>query len=179
MFNKFAKFLLVATSLSPILGAVAVTQYAMDKGLWSWLPFIIVAVLLIFICWGLLQHAKKTGQTHQFKICEFESNDQETVAFLIAYLLPFISSDNMAFNGQWLTFAYVIIIIFMVISHAGAVHFNPVMGIFFNYHFYSVKNTNGVRQLLISKKELHTPNTEVKAVKLAHNIYLEVGDKDA
>lgn len=31
MLNLFAKFLLVATSLSPILGAVAVNQYSLGK----------------------------------------------------------------------------------------------------------------------------------------------------
>ena len=33
MMNTFAKFLLVATSLSPVLGAVAVNQFARDE---SW-----------------------------------------------------------------------------------------------------------------------------------------------
>ncbi len=31
MLNRFAKFLLVATSLSPVLGAVAVNQFALGR----------------------------------------------------------------------------------------------------------------------------------------------------
>ncbi len=81
-------------------------------------------------------------------------------------------------KGQWLTGAYIFAVIFRVIAHAGAFHFNPVMGLL-GYHFYGIKNGDGVSLLLISKAELHKPGIEVKTVKLAHNIYLHSGDADA
>uniref|UniRef100_E6QTA1 Uncharacterized protein n=1 Tax=mine drainage metagenome TaxID=410659 RepID=E6QTA1_9ZZZZ len=84
----------------------------------------------------------------------------------------------MAFDGQWVTSIYVFTIIIMVIMHAGAYHFNPVMGLL-GYHFYSVKNNEEVSVLLISKIELSRPDKDVKTVKLAHNIYLYIGEVDA
>jgi len=178
MLNTFAKFLLVSTSLSPVLGAVAVNQFARDEPWAGWAPWLAVALLLIFLCWALLLYASKNAQKHLFTIKEFERNDQEVLAFLLAYLLPFVSSENMAFTGEWLTGAYILGVIFLVIAHAGAFHFNPVMGLL-GYHFYAVKNNDGVSLLLISKAELHRPGEDVQTVRLAHHIYLHTGGTDA
>ncbi len=177
MLNLFAKFLLVSTSLAPVLGAVAVNQIAQQKPLLSWGSWLAVALLLVFLCWAMLYYAANNAQKHIFRIEEFEQNDKEVLAFLLAYLLPFVSKENMAFTGEWLTGAYVLGIIFLVIAHAGAFHFNPVMGLF-GYHFYGVKNDDGVSQLLISKNELRRPGMELRTVRLAHGIYLDTGEKD-
>lgn len=178
MLNQFAKLLLVATSLSPVLGAVAVNQFALGKPWTDWLPWLAVGLLLVFICWALLRHLAATAQSQLLTLAQFENNDKEVLAFLLTYLLPFVSAKDMAFQGQWLTGAYLFAVIFMVIAHAGAFHFNPVMGLL-GYHFYGIKNGDGVSLLLISKAELHKPGIEVKTVKLAHNIYLHSGDADA
>ena len=178
MLNTFAKFLLVSTSLSPLLGAVAVNQFARGEPPIQWGSWLAVALLLILLCWLVLQYAAKNGQQHLFRIKEFERNDKEVLAFLIAYLLPFLSSEKMGFAGDWLTGAYVLLIIFLVIAHAGALHFNPVMGLL-GYHFYAVKNGSGVSHLLISKSELQRPGQEVPTVRLSHHIYLHTGGANA
>lgn len=178
MLNTLAKFLLVSTSLSPILGAVAVNQFSKGAEWTSWGAWLAVALLLILVCWGMLRYAARNIQKQQYKIQAFERGDQEVLAFLLAYLLPFVSSENMAFTGEWLTGAYILGIIFLVIAHAGAFHFNPVMGLL-GYHFYAVRNQDGVSHLLISKAELRRPGSEVATVRLAHNIYLHVGAGNA
>ena len=81
----------------------------------------------------------------------------------------------MGFNGGWLTGAYILLIIFVVIAHAGAFHFNPLMGLL-GYHFYGIKDDEGASYLLISKDELTKPNSEARVVKLATTIYLQVKD---
>jgi putative Mn2+ efflux pump MntP len=178
MLSSFARFLLVATSLSPVLGAVAVNQVARHESVARWGGWLAAALLLVLLCWALLQYAAKNAQKHQFHIKEFERNDKEVLAFLLAYLLPFVSSDNMAFTGEWLTGAYIIAIITLVIAHADAFQFNPVMGLL-GYHFYSVKNGDGVSHLLISKEELRRPNKDIHTVRLAHGIYLHAGGTNA
>lgn len=178
MLNTFAKFLLVSTSLSPVLGAVAVNQFAHNQPLTSWGPWLAVALLLVFLCWALLHYAANNAQKNSFLIKEFERNDKEVLAFLLAYLLPFVSKENMAFTGEWMTGAYILAIIFLVIAHAGAFHFNPVMGLL-GYHFYAVKDKDGVSSLLISKQELRRPGKEIQTVRLANNIYLHKGDANA
>lgn len=178
MLNVFAKFLLMATSLAPVLGAVAVNLIAQGKPWPSWVSWLSAALLLVVLCWALLRYAAKAGQQHVFHIKEFERNDKEVLAFLLAYLLPFVSSKGTAFTGEWLTDAYIFGVIFLVFAHAGAFHFNPVMGLL-RFHFYSVKNGDGVSQLLISRAELRRPGKDVQTVRLAHGIYLHTGGSDA
>lgn len=178
MLNTFARFLLVSTSLSPLLGAVAVNQIARAEPATRWGAWLTVAILLVFLCWALLRYAAKNAQQHQFHIKEFERNDKEVLAFLVTYLLPFLSTEKMGFTGDWLTGTYVLAIIFLVIAHAGAFQFNPVMGLL-GYHFYTVKNGEGVSHLLISKDELRRPGRDVGTVRLAHGIYLHTGGADA
>lgn len=171
MLNKFAKFLLVSTSLSPLLGAVAVNQFANGEPATRYGAWLAVALLLVVLCWALLGYASNNAQTHAYQIKEFERDDKEVLTFLVTYLLPFLSTDKMGFSGDWLTGAYVLLVIFLVIAHADAFHFNPVMGLL-GYHFYEVKNAEGVSHLLISRAELRRPGREVQTVRLAHNIYL-------
>lgn len=178
MLSNFAKFLLVATSLSPLLGAVAVSQFARGEPALSWASWLVAAALLVFLCWAVLRYAATNAQHEVYHIREFQRDDKEVIAFLIAYLLPFLSSEKMGFTGNWLTGAYVLLIIFLVIVHAGAFHFNPVMGLL-GYYFYAVKNSEGVSHLLISKEELRRTGTEVPVVRLAHGIYLQRARSDA
>lgn len=178
MLNSFAKFLLVSTSLAPVLGAVAVNQFARHEHGTRWAGWLGAALLLAFLCWAMLRYAAKNAQRHLFHIKEFERNDREVLAFLLAYPLPFVSKENMAFTGDWLTGAYILGIIFIVIAHAGVFHFNPVMGLL-GYHFYAVKNGDGVSHLLISKDELRRADKDVQTVRLAHGIYLHTGGANA
>ena len=72
--------------------------------------------------------------------------------------------------GYGSALAWILAIIILAIVHAGAFHFNPVMGLL--YHFYSVKDDNGVSNLLISRKPLSKVGVDVETVRVAHNIYL-------
>ena len=178
MLNTFAKFLLVSSSLSPLLGAVAVNQFSRGEPVTRYGAWLAAAVLLVALCWALFRHASKNIQTDSYWIKEFVREDKEMLAFLVTYLLPFLSTEKMGFAGDWLTGAYILLIIFLVISHAGAFHFNPVMGLL-GYHFYSVKNKDGVSHLLISRPELRRPGQELQTVRLASSIYLNTGAANA
>lgn len=177
MLNWFAKLLLVLTSLSPILGAVAVNQYTRGKPLSAWLPWLVMALLLVFICWGLLRYTARAAQKHTLKIAQFEDKDKEMLAFLLAYLLPFAAAKDMLADVHWLTGAYVFAIILLVFMHARAFHFNPMMGLL-GYHFYSIKDGEGISMLLISRCELRRAGGEVETVRLANDIYLQIGAKN-
>ncbi len=178
MLSSVAKFLLISTSLSPILGAVAVDQFANNQPWMHWLVLLLIAIILIFLCWMMLQYAARNIQRNLFTVREFERKDTETLAFMLAYLIPLISTDNIVFADKWLLGAYTFVIISLVITHAGAFHFNPVMGLL-GYHFYSVKNQDGLSHLLISKKALRRSGNEIQVVQLAHSINLHVGETDA
>lgn len=178
MLNRFANLLLVSTSLSPILGAVAVNQYSLGKPPSASLPWLVVALLLVVICWGVLQYAAGAAQKHTLTITQIEDKDEQVLAFLLAYLLPFAASRDMLADVHWLTGAYVFAIILLVFTHARALHFNPMMGLL-GYQFYNLRDGDGVPVLLISRSELCLAPHELRSVRLAHDIYLQIGDADA
>lgn len=178
MLNTVAKFLLISTSLSPLLGAVAVNQIARGQSVVHWAPWVAIALLLVFACWGLLAYARHRISTNHYHVAIVERNDKEVLAFLIAYLLPFVSSEKTGFAGEWLTGGYVLLVILITAVHAGAFHFNPVMGLF-GYHFYAIRNTNGESHLLICRGRPPKTDEDVQVVRLAHGIYLGTGDKYA
>lgn len=171
-----AKFLLVSTSLSPVLGAVAINQFESGVPWTRWIWWLVAGVLLIVLCWALLSGARRRLETHRVYIEAFERKDQEMLAFLFIYLLPFVRSQSATFASNWITSGYILAIIVLAITYAGAFHFNPVMRLVFGYRFYSVRNRNGVSNLLISKKDLWQPRVEISAVAIARNVYLYVGD---
>lgn len=178
MLNKVAKFLLVSSSLSPVLGAIAVNQYSQGASSYVWIGWTAAALLLLFLCWAMLLYAATQVQNDLLSVREFERNDKEVLAFLLAYLLPFVSAKSMAFTGDLLTGGYILVIIFLVFGHAGAFQFNPVMGLL-GYHFYAVKDRSGISKLLISKVELTKVGEDLKTVRLAHGVYLHIGGSDA
>lgn len=179
MLNIFAKCLLVSTSLSPVLGAVAVNQLERGKPWTTWIWWLVGALLLVLMCDALLRYAKKHAQKHLFYIGEFERKDQEMLTYLFIYLLPFIRSENSTFANEWLTSVYILAIIILAIAYADAFHFNPVMRLLFSYRFYAVRDRDGVSHLLISKTDFQRPDKEVQTVGLAWNVYLHIGEPDA
>ena len=178
MLNWFAKLLLVSTSLSPILGAVAVNQYSLGKPRSVWLPWVGMTLLLVFTCWGLLHYAAQAAQKRILPITGVEDKDKEVLAFLLAYLLPFAAAKDILADVHWLTGAYVFAMILLVFTQARAFHFNPMMGLL-GYRFYSVKDGDGVPVLLISRSELRRTGSEVHTVRLAQDIYLQIRGLDA
>lgn len=177
MLNFIAKCLLVLTSLSPVLGVVAINQFAHDKPWTSWSKWLVGAFLLMTLCWALLRYAKKNAQKHLFCIEEFDRRDQEMLIFLFAYLLPFVRSETVAFASEWLTSIFILGIIILVIVRIGAFHFNPVMRLL-GYRFYAVKNREGISNLLISKTDLRKSGQEVRTVRLASDVYLDIEGTD-
>ena len=172
--SLFAKFLLAYTAMSPLLVAVAVEQLASNRPWTSWVWWLAAAALLVVLCHCLLRYARTNHEVADVEIATFERTDQELLAFLLAYLLPFVSSDNLLFTDQWPAGAYILAIVGAAIVHADALHFNPVMG-FLRYHFYSITDAQGRALVLISKRHLARPTTVV-AIELAPRVHLHRED---
>ncbi len=179
MLNIFAKCLLVSTSLSPVLIAVAINQFERGEPCTSWIWWLVAAFVLVLLCWALLRYAGRKVQECLLFIKEFERKDQEVLTFLFIYLLPFLRSEQSIFATGWLTSGYILAIIILAIAYAGAFHFNPVMRILFRYRFYAIKNDHGISNLLISKTDLQQSGQKIKTVRLARNVHLHTGNTHA
>lgn len=172
MLNRFAKLLLVSTSLAPVLGAVAVNKFARGEPWTAWIGWLGTGVGCAAICVLMLTMVARQGERQPLQLAEVESADKEMLAFLLTYLLPFIASDKLGFSGEWMTGAYILLIVFLAVGHGNAYHFNPVMGLF-GYHFYSVKASGGMPFLLITKRTLRRPDEQVTVVQITESIFLE------
>ena len=161
--------------MAPVLTAVAIQQFENDQPWTDWILWLGIAIALVILCRLLLYYAEHNAQESTIYISELERKDQELLTFLFIYLLPFIRSTNFSFDDEWLTSAYVLAVIIIAITHTGAFHFNPVMHLVFGYRFYSVRNREGVSNLLISKSVIRRHPVEVQTVRLDWNIYLQKG----
>ena len=179
MLNFAVKSLLVSTSLSPVLGTVAVNQFERGKPWTVWIWWLALAIFLAFLCRVVLKVAEKKAQRHVLYVENFERKDQEVLTFLFIYLLPFIQSGDSTLASEWLTSLYVSLIVVIAIAQSGAFHFNPTMRLLFGYRFYAVKTRHAVSNLLISKKNLRRPGKELQTVGLAQDVYLHTGGSHA
>lgn len=172
MLSKFAKFLLIGTAMAPILGGIAINSYHENH---SWNPSVIwagVALLLVLICHGVIKQASTRGQTRDLKIESIERADKEALVFLVTYSIPFLAKDNMGFSGDWGTGIYILMILFGVIAHAGAYHFNPILGLL-GYHFYSITNHGDSNQLVITKSKLKSSHQTLTVVEIADGVFIQ------
>jgi len=177
MFSGFARLILISTALSPILGTVAVLQFAKGAPWTSWAPWLIPPLLLILICSVLLEYAKRKFERHEIEVKSCKRNDTEILVFLLTYLLPFITTDDRIFGNEWPVGAYVLGLVLLCLLHAGAHHFNPVIWLVLRYKFYEIQDKDGVTSLLIWRGEFTNLTDRTSVVKLTEHIYLQESGK--
>lgn len=166
--NIFAKSLLLATALSPVLLVLAVSE--LEETGKPLVPFSL-ALLAVIACWtchAMLTKVRAT-QAHRINVTKVERRDQEVLTFLFIYLLPFIRGSSLALDHPW-TLLSVGAVVFSALIAANAFHFNPTMWLF-RYRFYSVEDRNRNSVTLISKQQLR-PGNVVRAHQLASRVYL-------
>ena len=130
--NVFAKFILVLTSLTPLMGAMVVIGFERGDRWIYWMPWLGAGILLVVACWRMLRYMAFKGQIQELHIQEFERRDTEMLAYLVIYLLPFVQSAHPTFATNRPTNFYILAIIILAIWHAGAFHFKPCNGLAFS-----------------------------------------------
>lgn len=163
MINKFTKTLLVLTSLAPILITYwFVSQVEEYNASISFLEnlmcnytvglgLLLTTLVLIALCYFLLTKTKRELEVIPVSISEIKTADNESLAFILVYLLPLASQVTDKINIAVLIFIGVLF--FFTVSTSNAYHFNPLLS-FLGYHFYEVKLENGVTYILISKNNI-------------------------
>ena len=172
MINRSTKILLVLTSLAPILVTYwfvsQVNSYNAGLSLWqnckqNWtneIFLLLTTVFLTCLCAFLIYRARKDLESIPINIAEIKTADNESLAFILVYLLPLASQVTDKLNIPVLIFIGVLF--FFTVSTTNAYHFNPLLS-FLGYHFYEVKLDSGVTYILISKNNI-TNCKKIKAV---------------
>ena len=176
MLSRFAKLLLVASSLAPVLAAFAVKELANGKQLadtWSWFA---VAALLPVVCFLVMLYAKQNLERQTLQVVKIKSTDKEVLAYLLAYLLPLLAEEAMDFRNNLVATLFVFGIIFLAVYHSSAFHFNPLLALV-GFHFYEVVCDDDMTYLLITNRTIRKQKSESTVVQMADYIFLEIEHK--
>lgn len=171
MLNKFSRTLLACTATAPILLTYSFMIWFKKKSVIETISPLLIAIFLVIICMCLLKFAAKRLQITHVKIVAFSPEDGESLAFIIAYLLPLVTTSLEDINYS----VFVLFFIFMVgmVLITNTCNTNPLLS-FAGYHFYQVTTIAQITYLLITKKVLINVNQVTQVVKLTEYIALEV-----
>jgi hypothetical protein len=169
--NKFGKFLLVVTSLAPILLAYAVN--AASKGdTQAAYYFLVCGIGFSVVCLLILWFCKTQISVESLVVTKVKSVDKQAIAFLIIYLMPLFADNAVDFRAHPWTATYVVLIIGVVVYHSNAFAFNPILALL-QYHFYEVENDVGMTYLLVTRKLLRQQSNTIKVVEIADYVFMD------
>src|SRR5690349_308142 len=174
MLNKFAKLLLVATSLAPIL----LTRAFVDAlhGRWPEAAASVGAAAgLTALCLLLLSAARKDAQLldlHSPKT--IQCADTQIIGFVLTYLLPLAKPDSTPDDVRVLGF--VLLLLGLAFWNSNAYHFNPLLGLL-GYHFYEVTFDSDIKFVLITKRTLYEARKLSGFVQLTDYVVFEAKEQ--
>ena len=174
MLNKFAKIMLVATSLAPVLGAFGMISYTSNHSIWMAARWFFCAILLLLLCWLLFRFAETKGEKETLTFRAFKNVDREVLTFLLIYLLPLIAKDSLP-EFHTPVGIYVFLVIAWAVYHSNAFFFNPLLGLL-GYHFYTVETHDGVPHVLLTKDTIRVPSSTLEVIQLFDHTYLAVNN---
>lgn len=137
--------------------------------------FTIIILLLILpsITLILIFKLKKKTSTHA-QINKVMNSNEEVLNYVLAYIIPFISTELLKINNL-ITFLIFFFIIGSIYVKNSLIHINPTL-YFAGYNIYLINDN----QTLISKKSYEELRellyTEIKVSILGHNIYLDISN---
>jgi hypothetical protein len=171
--NIIARLLLTSTALAPVGLTYAWVAWFQDSKVTAFYLFL-VSLTLFVSCVGVLLSAQKSLPASNFKAKSIEASDHENTAFLLLYVMPLFTSQ---FNTLDWEFWVPTVVIFAIITATGYnYHFNPMLGLL-GWHFYRVESEEGIKFVLITKKQIRTASTEIKIGQLTEYMLLDLEDK--
>lgn len=169
MLNSVARLLMTSTALAPVLLTYGWVAYMEDERA-TGLILGALSIALVATCVFVLRKAQKNLVRSSFRANSVEACDHENTAFMLLYVMPLFTSQFKSLD--WM-FWVPTILIFAVITATGYnYHFNPMLGLL-GWHFYKVDSAEGVKFVLITKKQLKTAATPLIVGELTEYILLD------
>lgn len=172
--NKVIKLFLVLTSLAPVMltywfveqsNSYNIEQTFIENCIANYKVgnfYIISTVVLVFVFWIILYLSKNSLEKLPIVIEEIKSADNESISFILVYLLPLASKIENSINIPVLIF--ISFLFFIVVFTSNSYHFNPLLN-FIGYHFYEVKVEGGVTYVLLTRESINN-SKNIKSVSL-------------
>lgn len=172
MLSRFAKALLVATSMAPVLcgyGFMGISAGQSLSEVWHWFAMAGGLTLIAFL---MPIVARQRLAVQQLDLKSVKDADKEILTFLITYLLPLAGRSTPGDGAYGIAGIYVFAIIFLCVYHTNAFTFNPLLAMF-GYHFFEVETKVGMKYLLMTKRVIRAQEIGTWAIQLADYVYLE------
>jgi hypothetical protein len=108
------------------------------------------------------------------KLTDFKKKDNELAAYLVTYVVPFLT---LPFSNVFEFIAIIILFIsiFVLYTTTDMVYVNPVFSIF-GYKIYEAKTEDGINIILISKEVKWKPDFTALVV-IGDQVYIELRKK--
>ena len=173
---------MVATSIAPVLFTYwfieqvnhwneSISEIENIKCNWIYgLGYLISTLLLVLIFILIVKLAKSRLEVLKISIEEIKTADNETVSFIIVYLLPLANGVTDNFSIPILIF--VAVFFFFIVLSTNSYHFNPLINLV-GYHFYEAKVKGGITYILLSKKNVSTSKSIKEVYHLTEYMILE------
>jgi len=168
MLSKTTKTLLFLSSYAPLFAILGIRLAPSLASYILWgITLISIIFTLLFFKWIV-----RNISTYSVNIKELNSQG-EVIAFVITYIIPFITFNEKAWQ-EWTSTALLLIVIAVLYVNSPLIHTNPVLALF-GWHTYEIMTTSGKRMLMTKKTYATTPPC-LKVITIGDNILLEVND---
>ncbi len=168
MLSRFARLLMVLTSLAPMAFVYGVTLMPTVAG-GAWL---LGSLGVAGLCFGLLRYVRTTAEREVLHVERTEMQDKEVLTFIISYLLPLLRPSNINWPG-FIAFACLVVV---VLYQAEVLNVNPILGLA-GYHFHKTTTKSGATYLIIASRGASTLKGEIVAARITDHVWLALGEK--
>ncbi len=169
MLSFWARSLLTASALAPMLVTYALVYYPTSRG--GAAALVVAAVVLIVTCGLILNLASKRLPVQRIRIKSVKIADQAVWTFVLAYVFPLVFANIVTVRFSVLALVFVLLLI--VVYYSKAYNFNPVLMLVFRYHFYEVVTEGDFTYVVVSKRVMVNTRRPVKGMQLSPYMVLD------
>ena len=175
MISKFLEHIFVLTSISPVFLAIWLSKFIKTGNCEEGLFWMILFIALIPISWLIIKFSEKKLEILPVNIKSIAPANREVAAFLIAYILPLL---NIVDLNEW-TIIFIVVLLYVAMLTTSNYHFNPVLSLFFGYHYYEVKikdenDGESTTYILMTKRTIRSCKNIRKVVQVSDYMLMEV-----
>ena len=167
----FRRVMLIFTAFAPALIVYGVVLLAEHEYAWGVVSILGAGVLWI-ICIAILRHTVKHSPPIELRPTSVDVADNETIGFLLVYLLPIITRNVTDYN--WLAFGVVAAVFALVMAASYTYHFNPLL-VLSGWHFYKVNTENNVMYVLVTRDRILRPEKPRSVARLTEYVLIDQG----
>lgn len=163
--------MLISTAFGPALGVYGIVLLTECEYL-AGTAFIASALALWGVCHLSLRYSMKHSPRLELTPTSVEVADNETLSFLLVYLLPLITRDLTDYN--WIAWGIVAAVFVLVVAASYTYHFNPLL-VLSGWHFYKVNTEEEVKYVLITRDRILEARKPRRVGRLTEYIFLDKG----